>query len=166
MTDTTKPVLYVDLDNTIVDFQSGIDRLPSKAKVEYGPSAEEPEGHYDDAPGIFSLMEPLPGAIEGFRALAKEYDAYILSTAPWHNSSAWQHKLEWVQLHFGVAEFVDGERNPAYKRLILSHHKALNRGAYLVDDRRHPGFQGEQLLFASADYPDWAAVTARLLEQA
>src|SRR3954451_14892443 len=104
-----KPILYVDLDNTLVDFRSGIARLPSKALKEY-------EDRYDEAPGIFSLMEPMPGAVEAFTELAEQFDAYILSTAPWGNPSAWQHKLEWVQLHFGMGEFQPGGvRNPAYK---------------------------------------------------
>lgn len=157
---TDGPILYVDLDNTLVDFQSGIDRLPSKARIEY-------EGRYDEAPGIFALMEPMAEAIESFTELAKHYEAYILSTAPWGNPSAWQHKLEWVQLHFGVDEYPrPGERNPAYKRLILSHHKNLNGGAFLVDDRGANGaeqFEGEWIQFGSAEYPDWAAVRARLL---
>lgn len=158
---TPKPILYVDLDNTLVNFQSGIDRLPSKALIEY-------EGRYDEAPGIFALMEPMPEAVESFTELAKHYDAYILSTAPWANPSAWQHKLEWVQLHFGSGEHLpSGERNPAYKRLILSHHKNLNNGAFLVDDRGANGadrFDGEWVPFGSEKFPDWARVRAYLLE--
>jgi 5'-nucleotidase len=152
-----KPILYVDLDNTLVDFPSGIRRLSAQDTERY-------DGHYDDAPGIFSLMEPVEGAVEAFRRLSRVYDAYILSTAPWDNPSAWQHKLEWVQLHFGTEE-----GSPAYKRLILSHHKNLNRGAYLVDDRGARGaseFEGEWLRFGSDEFPDWRTTTAYLLDAA
>lgn len=140
----TKPVLYIDLDNTLVDFASGIRRLPSIARRTY-------RDRYDEAPGIFALMEPMRGAVAAFRRLAKVYDVYILSTAPWGNPTAWQHKLEWVQLHLGAAE--DG---PAYKRLILSHHKNLNRGAYLVDDRGARGadeFEGSGSVSAGTASP-------------
>jgi 5'(3')-deoxyribonucleotidase len=115
-------VLYVDMDSVLVDFQSGIDRLDEQTRDLF-------TGHLDDVPGIFSLMDPLPGAIEAYRELSSKYDTYILSTAPWHNPSAWSDKIEWVQEHLGSKE---GE--PAYKRLILSHHKNLNMGDYLIDD--------------------------------
>ena len=49
-----------------------------------------------------------------------------------------------------------------WKRLILSHHKNLNKGAYLIDD--HPDrngadkFQGKLIHFASEEYPDWESI--------
>ena len=30
-------------------------------------------GNYDEVPEIFSLMEPMPGAIEGFKKIAETY---------------------------------------------------------------------------------------------
>jgi hypothetical protein len=51
---------------------------------------------------------------------------------------------------------------PAYKRLILSHHKQLNRGDFLVDDRPgHNGadkFDGELIPFGSETLKDWPTV--------
>jgi 5'-nucleotidase len=152
-----RKVLYVDLDNTLVDFQSGIDRLPRHLRERF-------DGSYDDAPGIFSLMEPINGAVEAFGKLSGRFDAYILSTAPWNNPSAWQHKVEWVQEHIGR---IDG--TPAYKRLILSHHKNLLRGEFLVDDRTARGadrFEGELLQFGTGEFTTWPAVTEYLLMRA
>ncbi len=103
-------ILYIDMDNVLVDFPSGIARVPPEVVDEY-------DDRLDDVPGIFSLMEPLPGAVESFEVLAGLYDTYILSTAPWENPSAWSDKLLWVKRHLGRA---------AHKRLILSHHKNLN----------------------------------------
>ena len=83
----------------------------------------------------------MPGAIDAFKELSQRFDTYILSTAPWENPSAWSDKLLWVKEHLGEI---------AYKRLILSHHKNLNRGDYLVDDRTKnwaEKFQGELVLF-------------------
>jgi 5'-nucleotidase len=150
----SKKILYIDLDNTLVDFKSGMDRLTAADVKKYA-------GRYDDAPGIFALMEPMVGAIDAYKLLARKFDTYILSTAPWNNPSAWQHKLEWVQLHLGVAA-----GTPAYKRLILSHHKNLNRGDFLVDDRPNNGaseFEGELLLFGQPPYSTWAEVAEYLL---
>ena len=147
----SKKIVYVDMDNVLVDFPSGIEKLSEEDKTKY-------EGNYDEVPGIFSLMEPMPGAIEGFRKIAETYDTYILSTAPWGNRTAWSDKLDWVKRYLG---------DVAYKRLILSHNKNLNRGDYLIDDRTKNGageFQGELVQFGSADFPDWESVTNTLLK--
>jgi 5'(3')-deoxyribonucleotidase len=78
-------------------------------------------------------------------------------TAPWHNPTAWGDKLLWVQRYLN---------DHAYKRLILSHHKHLNRGHYLVDDRPNNGathFLGMWLQFGSEQLPDWEAVKEWLM---
>lgn len=144
-----KKILYVDMDNVLVDFPSGIAQLDESVKTQY-------EGRLDEVPGIFALMAPMPGAIESFKRLADLFDTYILSTAPWENPSAWSDKLLWVKNHIG---------DKAYKRLILSHHKNLNDGAYLIDDRTKNGageFRGEHLHFGTERFPDWASVVVYL----
>lgn len=101
-------------------------------------------------------MEPIPDAIESFLELSGLFDTYILSTSPWKNPSALADKLQWVKTYLG---------DPAYKRLILSHHKNLNRGDYLIDDRTKHGadqFQGEHILFGSERFPGWPAVMSYL----
>ncbi len=70
--------------------------------------------------------------------------SHILSTAPWDDPSAWSDKLLW-------------------------HHKDLNTGDFLVDDRTHNGadrFRGERVHFGTRGFEDWAAVTAYLLARA
>ena len=52
-------IVYVDMDNVLVDFQSAFPKLPKKVLDEY-------ENDKDDIPGIFARMEPMPGAIESF----------------------------------------------------------------------------------------------------
>ena len=146
----SKKIVYVDMDNVLVDFPSGIEKLSEEDKNKY-------EGNYDEVPGIFSPMEPMPGAIEGFERIAETYDTYILSTAPWGNRTAWSDKLDWVKKYLG---------DVAHKRLILSHNKNLNRGDYLIDDRTKNGageFQGELIQFGTADFPNWKTVTDYLL---
>ena len=142
--------LYVDMDNVIVDFKTGIEKISEEEKVKY-------EGRYDEVPRIFSLMDPMEGAIEAFNKLSSKYDTYILSTSPWNNPSAWQDKIVWVQ------KFLE---KPAYKRLILSHHKNLNRGDYIIDDRVKNGvdkFEGEHIHFGSEKFPNWDAILKYLL---
>lgn len=145
-----KPVLYFDMDNTLVSFESGIGKLDPELLEEFS-------GSYDLVPGIFALMEPMTGALEAFERLSEHYDCYILSTAPWNNPTAWSDKLLWVKRYLG---------DKARKRLILSHNKHLNEGAYLIDDRTKNGagqFKGELILFGSEDFPDWNSVLDYLL---
>ena len=147
------------MDNVLVDFQSGLNRVPEVIKNEY---ADDGTGkpHYDDIPHIFSLMDPMPGAIDAMQKLSQHCNLYILSTAPWLNLTAWSDKLEWVQRYFGKRE-----ASIFYKRLIISHHKDLNRGDFLIDDREKNGakeFKGELIAFGSSEFPDWPTVVKYL----
>ena len=133
------------MDNVLVDFKSGIDRIDEATRMAY-------DGRLDEVPGIFSLMDPMPGAIEAVHRLAEKYDLFILSTAPWKNPSAWADKVSWVTKYLGdVLE----------KRLILSHRKDLLKGDYLIDDRSKHGadtFDGEWIRFGTDPFPDWKSV--------
>lgn len=148
-----RKILYIDMDNVLVDFSSAIWRLPGEVVREY-------DGRLDEVPGIFAHMDPAPDAVNSFNQLVQMFDTYILSTSPWENPSAWSDKLLWVKRHLG---------QPAYKRLILTHHKNLNSGQFLVDDRTKNGadrFQGEHILFGSERFPDWPAVVRYLSKHA
>ena len=144
-------ILYIDMDNVLVDFPSARDRLADGLWEQY-------EGNQDEIPDVFSLMDPMPGAIAAYEQLAEVFDTYVLSTAPWGNHTAWSDKLLWIKKHLGTF---------AYKRLILTHHKNLNQGDYLVDDRTKNGadrFAGEHIHFGTEKFPDWRAVTEYLRE--
>jgi|TARA_B110000967_G_scaffold208570_1_gene261222 5'-nucleotidase len=144
-----KKILYIDMDNVLVNFASAFPKLSSEILTEY-------DSRLDDIPDIFSLMEPIPGAVEAFKELSEKFDTYILSTSPWANPSAWSDKLIWVKNYLGPS---------ANKRLILSHHKNLNAGDFLIDDRTKNGvneFKGEHLHFGTPKFPDWNAVVAYL----
>ena len=137
------------MDNVLVNFASAFPKLSSEILTEY-------DSRLDDIPNIFSLMEPIPGAVEAFKELSEKFDTYILSTSPWANPSAWSDKLIWVKNYLGPS---------ANKRLILSHHKNLNAGDFLIDDRTKNGvneFKGEHLHFGTPKFPDWNAVVAYL----
>jgi 5'(3')-deoxyribonucleotidase len=111
-----RKTLYIDMDNVLVDFPSAFPLVDPAMLDQY-------DTNKDEIPGIFSLMKPMEGAVEAFVELSSLFDTYILSTSPWENPSAWSDKLLWVKKHLG---------KPAHKRLILSHHKHLNLGHYLV----------------------------------
>ena len=142
--------LFFDMDGVLVDFQSGIDKLSDEVKKEY-------EGRLDEVPGIFSLMDPMPGAINAVHKLAKHYDVYILSTAPWNNPTAANDKVAWV------TRYLD---DVFHKRMVITHCKNLCKGDFLIDDREKNGagqFEGEWIHFGSARFPDWDSVLEYLL---
>ena len=146
----TQKILYIDMDGVLVDFQSGINRLSPLDQIKY-------KLHPSNAPGVFALMDPLPGALDAFHLLAQYFDTYILSTAPWENTSARQDKIQ--RVHTYLPEI-------AHKRLILSHNKHLNAGDYLIDDRLKNGaekFPGELIHFGTEQYPDRDSVITYLL---
>ncbi len=148
-----KKTLYVDMDNVLVSFQSGIDCLDEKTKLEY-------VDRLDEVPGIFALMKPMEGAIDSYTILASHFDTYILSTSPWENPSAWHDKVVWVKKYLG---------DVAYKRLILSHNKHLNAGDFLIDDRHNKNgadkFKGEFIHFGTERFPDWKSVVDYLVRK-
>jgi FMN phosphatase YigB (HAD superfamily) len=57
-------ILYIDMDNVLVDFRSGIARLNENIVREFN-------GRLDDVPGIFALMEPMEDAVESFKTLSQ-----------------------------------------------------------------------------------------------
>lgn len=150
----TQKTLYLDMDGVLVDFQSAVDTLSPAQLQAY-------QGRLDEVPGLFARMLPMPGALEAVALLRPHFQLYALSTASWHNPTAWSDKLLWIQRYFGA-----GPEGAFYKRLILSHQKQLNRGHFLVDDRDKNGagaFAGELIRFGSAQFPDWPSVCAYLL---
>lgn len=134
-------VVYVDMDGVLVDLQSEIDNNNGKWY-----------------PSIFKNPKPIDGAVEAFSELcmSEEFDVYILSTAPWNMPDSWSHKRLWVSKYLGPL---------AHKRLILSNHKNLLCGDYLIDDRTANGageFNGELIQFGTDKFPDWKTVLKHL----
>ena len=141
--------VFIDMDNVLVDFQSGLDQVSEEVKAEYA-------GRLDEIPGLFAKMKPMEGAIEAVHELQKHYDLFILSTAPWNNPSAWSDKVAWV------TKYLD---DVFHKRIVITHCKNLLKGDYLIDDRSKNGakeFEGEWIQFGNGEFPDWDRVTKYL----
>lgn len=136
-----KKIVYFDMDNVLVNFQSGIDATPIEIQREY-------ENELDNVPGIFSKMKPNVEMVELYNKLFNDerYVCYILSTSPWDNPTAASDKIQWVKKYIPNA----------YKRVILSHQKHLNIGHYLIDDRTANGagqFGGELIQYGTKKFP-------------
>lgn len=145
-----KKRLFFDMDGVLVDFESGLAQQDEQTLKEY-------EGRYDEIPGLFGLMQPMPGAIEAVHKLNEHYDCYILSTAPWNNPSAWSDKVTWITKHLD---------DVFHKKMVITHCKNLCKGDILIDDRGKNGtslFEGEWIEFGSERYPDWNAVLDYLI---
>lgn len=142
--------LYFDMDGVHVDFKSGLDVQSEEVLKEY-------DGRYDEIPGIFGKMKPMPGAINAVHQLMEHYDCYILSTAPWNNPSAWSDKVEWV------TKYLD---DVFHKRMIITHCKHLCKGDIIIDDRGKTGtseFEGEWIQYGTEQFPNWDSVLEYLL---
>lgn len=138
--------LYIQLDHVLIDFESGIEKLPQSIKKQY-------EGQLDKTPDLFEMSDPIPGSVASFNELSTLFETYIVSISPWGNPASWKLKLEWIKQHFG---------DEAFDRLILTHRKHLRKGEYLVDNRIRPGFDefvGEHIHFGTEKFPNWYAVT-------
>lgn len=145
-----KKRLFFDMDGVLVDFESGLAQQDEQTLKEY-------EGRCDEIPGLFGLMQPMPGAIEAVHKLNEHYDCYILSTAPWNNPSAWSDKVTWITKHLD---------DVFHKKMVITHCKNLCKGDILIDDRGKNGtsqFEGEWIEFGSERYPDWNAVLDYLI---
>lgn len=138
------------MDGVIVDFASALELQSEETLKEY-------EGRYDEIPGLFGLMKPMPGALEAVRKLNEKYDCYILSTAPWNNPSAWSDKVIWITRHLD---------DVFHKKVVITHCKHLCKGDILIDDRDKHGvreFEGEWIQFGTGRFKTWDDVLEYLL---
>lgn len=136
-----KKIVYIDLDGVVADFDKAVSNLSSNEKADYF-------NNYQNINGIYAELQPITGSIEAIKKILKNYDAYILTAAPWHNPSAWSDKLIWVK------KFIPQMK----KRLIISHNKHLNKGDFLIDDNTYNGasnFQGKLIRYGSDEFKDW-----------
>jgi 5'-nucleotidase len=120
------------------------------------PDVPFPQG----TPGFFHSLEPIDGAIEAVNELRELYDVYVLTAPSTRNAHSYSEKRLWIEDHFDY-EFT--------KKLILSPHKGLLKGHYLVDDRTsgkgQESFEGMLIEFGSDSFPDWKAVLEFLKQE-
>lgn len=129
-----KKVLLIDMDGVLVEL------------------GDENFSDFKNKEDYFLNKKPIKGAVDAFKNLSKKYDCYIVTTPVWSNPHCWMEKRLWVEKHLGVA---------AHKRLILTHHKNLIKGDYIIDDTKNHGvhmFEGEHLMFGSETFKNWKSV--------
>lgn len=142
--------IFVDMDDTIVDFKRGFLRAR-----EAHPDVEWPHS----VPGFFLDLEPIEGAIDSVEWLYTHPRAelHILTSPSLRNPHSYTEKRLWVAEHLGY-EFV--------KRLHISPDKGLFRGDVLIDDniagQGQEHFPGRVLHFGSQPYPSWQEIRNEL----
>ena len=146
-----KYTIYLNLDQTLVDFHSAINRLDIETRNKY-------VSNLDKVPGIFAFMDPQPGVVEAYKQLSQYYRVYIICTDPWENVGTWTSKVDWVRQHLG---------ENACHHIIFTQDFCVLKGHYLIDTRKPLGFvsfEGVYLQLGSGLYPDWESITAYLMQ--
>lgn len=138
-----KKILYVDMDDTICKYTEHWINESIRTELEYPQSKL----------GFYLAILPINGAIESLIELSNIYDVWILSRPSYKNPHCYSEKRIWIERHLGL-EWCE--------KLILCPDKSLMKGDFLVDDMEWPGFEGEQLLFGSKNYPNWTSVLSTL----
>lgn len=109
--------------------------------------------------GLWEELKPMSGAIEALHILEKHYDVYIFSTISRENLFMESDKVLWLMKYLGEVY---------YKQLILSHHKELNKGDYLIDGGGKYGadrFEGEWIQYGSERFPGWEDILEYLVPE-
>lgn len=94
-------------------------------------------------------------AIDVFKWLNNQsrIEVYILTAPSIYNPHCYSEKRIWVEQQLGF-KYVD--------KLIISFHKNLLKGHYLIDDckegRGQENFEGEVLNFGRQSFPDWLSI--------
>ncbi len=95
---------------------------------------------------------PRPSMQKAYRYLIEHYDVYIVAAAPLHDPDYARRMQEWTFENLGVA---------AYNRLILTNHKNLLYGDYLIDALTTNGstdFMSTRIPFADDTFKTWEEV--------
>ena len=111
-----KPILLLDMDDTLADFGSG---CTEEEKTEYAP-----ESMWRD--NFFMRLKPMAGAIGAVKKLWDSglFDIYICSVPVAGLHESYSDKSAWVSRYFPYL----------YDRIILCQDKSLLEYDYIIDD--------------------------------
>jgi 5'-nucleotidase len=137
--------IYIDMDDTIVDYKSAWHRALSANPIIKFPQSQH---------GFFRDLQPLarwsfPAKFYMDKMEEEGHDVWILTRPSTLNRLCYTEKADWVHKHMGQ-KWVD--------KLIICPDKSLLKGDLLIDDTLWPAFEGEQILFGSKGYDDWRKV--------
>ena len=167
-----KKIVFFDMDNVLVDFESALDAERIKEQVPKYVSVVNgvKKTNYNDIPDIFSYSKPVKGAVEALKTLSQKFEVFIVSHASWANPLSWSNKLEWVKKYFDS----DNVNGTFYKRLILAQDRDVTATAdsYVVEGEPHRNDShriGGNVIYlnkTNGDFRDWPSVVKHLMQQA
>src|SRR5574343_1240 len=145
-------IVYVDMDNVMCDFNGA-----KKHALKENPGIEFPHSQVD----FFRKLEPIYGMKDALKSFIDAgIDVYILTAPSTMNPMSYIEKMLWVRDHLGQFWV---------ERLIISKHKHLNKGDFLIDDMAsgcgQDMFEGELLQFGGSKFPNWQTVKEYVLEK-
>lgn len=141
-----RPLVLVDMDNTLVHFDAAFARRWAEIDSEYDAALHLPDREHFEleqnlpahlrhkaeqimgAPGFYASFEPVEGALDAVRAMVARGFEVRLCTAPhplqWEECA--REKYGWVRRHLGE-EWMS--------RVIITRDKTCVRGTVLIDDK-------------------------------
>lgn len=168
-----KKIVFFDMDNVLVDYESALNAEKIKEQVPKYESVVNgvKKTNYDDIPDIFSYSKPVKGAVEALKTLSQKFEVFIVSHASWANPLSWSNKLEWVKKYFDS----DNVNGTFYKRLILAQDRDVTTmtDSYIVEggepycNESHKN--GSKVIFLNkknGDFRDWSSVVNHLMQLA
>lgn len=141
--------LLVDMDGVLAEFERGFltqwrvqypdyPFIPLEERTTFYITDQYPAELRDAilavmaAPGFFRYLDPIPGAIEALHEMDNLGWEILICTSPLHAyENCVLEKYQWIDQHLGYTWT---------ERIILTHHKELVSGDFLIDDR--PSFNG------------------------
>ena len=141
----SKPIILVDMDNTILDFH-GNNEYPVPKHI-WGHPFMYRKGFFLDLPAI----KPMVAAIKNIIRTGK-YDVYICTKPLAESPDSYSEKSEWIIRHLPEL----------FNKIIMVQDKSMVYGDYLIDDDdRNNNFTGEFVKVDTTDY----VLTANMLEK-
>lgn len=129
-----KKIVYFDMDGVLCQF-----RKKFNEEIERNPSIKFPQATY----GFFTSLEPHEYMCALYKAFAKNkhFDVHILTAPSYLNPLCYTEKRVWVEKQLGLE---------AAERMVITGHKHLLKGDYLIDDnfegKGQDKFNGKLLL--------------------
>lgn len=148
-----KKIVYIDIDDTLADFNGAMVNAKLRNQAMPFPQAEY---------GFYSNLTPINGAVNAVKWLLSSdtFSPYILTAPSIMNPMSYTEKRIWVEKHLGMQ---------MVQRLIISADKSLLKGDYLIDDNiqghGQDEFEGTVLQFGSTMFPNWAAIVETLTNE-
>ena len=140
-----KKIIYIDMDETFLKYKE-----QHKRYKKMFPDIEFPQS----IQGFYSTLEPIKDSIRVIKKLINSDKYYVLFlTAPSEkNPISYSEKRILIELYFGFENV---------HRLIISAHKGLNKGDFLIDDFKEGKGQEEfdgKIIHYGVDVKNWKEI--------